>query len=85
VQGLSDSKLNKYLYEFKKDGAVSRSVGDSLTSGSASYKWNRENQLVWKENPADTNGTIFNVSVITQDSLLLQSIDSVVLFFKRVK
>ena len=85
IMGMVDSNLRKYHYEFTKDGSIAFSLGDSLIKDSSAYEWNKENQLVWKENPTDTSGDVFNVSQLTNDSLTLQSKDSSVLLFTKVK
>ncbi len=80
-----DSNLRKYHYEFSKDGSIAFLVGDSLVKDSSTYEWNKEKQLVWKEKPADNSGDVFNVTQLTNDSLALQSKDSSVLLFTKVK
>ena len=83
IIGIVAPDLMKYRYEFKTSGSVL--LTDSLTKDSSNYEWNKKNQLVWKENPADTSGEIFNVSIPHKDSLILQSTDSAVLLFTKVK
>lgn len=85
IMKIIEPDLMKYHYVFKKDGAISLLLRDSLTKDSARYEWNKENQLIWKEYPADTTGEVFNVSVPHKDSLVLQSQDSSVLVFTKVK
>ena len=85
IMGMVDPNLMKYQYEFTKGGAISRSLGDSLTKDSSRYEWKKENQLIWKEYPADTSGNVFKVSVLNEDSLVLQSEDSSILLFMKVK
>jgi len=80
-----DSNLRKYHYEFTKDGSVAFSLGDLLIKDRSGYEWNNENQLVWKENSTDTSGDVFKISLFTNDSLALQSKDSSVLLFTRVR
>jgi len=83
IIGIVAPDLMKYRYEFKTNGAIV--LVDSLTKDSSNYEWNKKDQLVWKEHPADTSGEIFNVSIPHKDSLTLQSTDSVVLLFTKVK
>lgn len=80
-----DPKLKNYQYEFKQNGTISLLQADSLTKDSMQYAWNSNDQLVWKEQPADTAGTTFSISALNKDSLLLLSNDSTLLLFKRVK
>jgi hypothetical protein len=85
IMGLVDPHLKKYEYEFTKDGAISLSLDDSLTKDSLRYVWNDKGQLLWKEYPIDTVGTVFDIPTLNQDSLLLRSDDSTTLVFKRIK
>jgi hypothetical protein len=83
IIGIVAPDLKKYRYEFKEGGFVL--LSDSLTKDSSKYEWNKKDQLIWKQHPADTSGEVFNVSIPHKDSLLLQSTDSVVLLFTKVK
>ena len=83
IIGIIAPDLMKYSYEFKTGGSVV--LVDSLSKDSSNYQWNKKDQLVWKEHPADTSGEIFNVSIPHEDSLRLQSTDSVVLLFTKIK
>ena len=85
IMGMVESNLKKYHYEFTKDGSISVSLGDSLTKDSSRYEWNKKDQLIWKEYPTDTTGEVFNVSIPHKDSLVVQSQDSSVLLFTKVK
>ena len=85
IMGMVDPHLMKYQYEFTKDGYLSLSLGDSLTKDSTRYEWNKKDQLVWKEYPTDSSGNIFKVSLLNNDSLVLQSEDSSILLFTKVK
>ena len=85
IMGMVDPNFMKYQYEFTKGGTISRSLGDSLTKDSSRYEWKKENQLVWKEYPADTSGNVFKVSILNKDSLMLQSEDSSILLFTKGK
>ena len=84
IMGMVELNLKKYHYEFTKDGSISVSLGDSLTKDSSRYEWNKKDQLIWKEYPADTTGEVFNVSIPHKDSLVVQSQDSSVLLFTKV-
>ena len=85
ILGIVAPDLMKYHYEFKKEGAIFFSLGDSLMKDSSRYEWNKKDQLIWKEYPADTSGDIFNVSILNKDSLTLQSEDSTTLLFTKLK
>ena len=86
ILGIVAPDLMKYRYELKQDGTISFSLGDSLIKDSSLYEWNKENQLVWKEYPADTtSNNVFKVSTLNEDSLVLQAEDSSLLLFTKVK
>lgn len=83
IIGIIAPDLMRYQYEFNQGGFVL--LSDSLTKDSSKYEWNKNDQLVWKEHPTDTSGEVFNVSLPHKDSLHLQSGDSTVLLFTKVK
>ena len=85
IKGLFDPKLKKYHYEFKKDGSIFQFADDSLTKDSSRYEWTKDNQLIWNENFANEKGEVFNISLFSSDSMQLQSKDSSVLLFTKVK
>ena len=80
-----DSAFSKYSYDFLKDGNIIRSLNDSAKTDTAHYEWNKVNELVWKEKINDSTGTIFSIVKLTQDSLQLQSTDSVGILFTKAK
>jgi hypothetical protein len=80
-----DSSFSKYRYDFLKDGNILRSLNDTAKADTSHYEWNKENQLVWKPKAADSTGKIFSVIKLTQDSLQVQSKDSISILFTKVK
>ncbi len=85
IMGMVDPHLMKYQYEFTRDGYLSLWLGDALTKDSTRYEWAEKNKLVWKDYPSDTSANVFNVSLLSNDSLILQSEDSSILLFTKVK
>jgi hypothetical protein len=85
IMGMVDTNLMKYDYEFTKDGNIRRSLGDSLTKDSSRYEWNATDQLVWKDYPSDTTGELLKITRLTTDSLQLQSPDSAIIIFTKLK
>ena len=83
--GMVVPHLMKYQYEFTRDSYLSLLLGDSLTKNSTRYEWTEKNKLVWKDYPSDTSPNVFNVSLLSNDSLILQSEDSSILLFTKVK
>lgn len=85
VMGLVDSNMLKYQYEFTTTGSILTSRGDSVTTDSLHYEWNKEDQLVWKEEPGDSTGNIFSVLKLSKDSLQVQTADSATFLFTKMK
>jgi hypothetical protein len=79
-----DSNFTKYRYDFKANGNVLKSIADSATTDTSHYEWTKKNELAWKENVADSN-EVFTVIKLNRDSLLLQSKDSVLFVFTKLK
>ena len=80
-----DSAFSMYHYDFLKDGNIVRSLNDSAKADTSHYEWKKANELVWKEKPGDSTGKIFSVLKLTQDSLQVQSKDSVIILFTKLK
>lgn len=80
---LIDSNFKNYSYQFQKDGKVLRLLKDSVQKDTTSYEW-KEKQLVFKQQ-GDSLVTLFTVSKLNQDSLVLLSKDSSVAYFTRFK
>lgn len=78
-----DSNFKNYSYQFQKDGKVLRLLKDSVQKDTTSYEW-KEKQLVFKQQ-GDSLVTLFTVSKLNQDSLVLLSKDSSVAYFTRFK
>lgn len=74
------------FYEFQKDGELLRSSTDSTKADTTFYEWNKSNELVWKETKDDsTIHKVFAVTTLNADSLVLQTKDSSVFYFMKVK
>ena len=80
-----DSAFSSYRYDLLKDGSILRSLNDSAKVDTSHYEWNKNNELVWKQNASDSTGNIFSVVKLTLDSLQVQSKDSVTILFIKLK
>lgn len=80
---LIDSNFKNYSYQFQKDGKIIRLLKDSVQKDTTSFEW-KEKQLVLKQQ-GDSSGTLFTVSKLNQDSLVLLSKDSSVAYFTKLK
>lgn len=85
IQPVKDSAQPLYSYDFQKDGLLFRSVSDTVKADSTHYEWNSSNELVMKENKADTTGKVYTISRLTPDSLQVLSKDSVSYLYIRVR
>ena len=81
----NDSGFNKYSYSFQKEGVVLRSISDSVKADTSHYELNEINELVLKEKASDSTGKTYSVVKLTQDSLQVQSKDSVTVLFTKAK
>ena len=81
----NDSSFKDYQYEFSKEGNIVRSLNDSTIADSVFYTWDKESNLEWKKNAADTTSVLYKVVQLTADSLQLLSKDSSVIQFTRLK
>ncbi len=85
IMSLVDSNMFRYKYEFTKEQTILRSLGDSVTADTSRYEWTNKNQLVWKEDKTDSTGSILHVAKLNKDSLLLESKDSIIILFTKLK
>ena len=82
---VTDSSFSIFRYEFLKSGDILRSINDSVKADTAYYEWNKDQELVWKEKPADETGNVFAVLTLNADSLQLQRKDSAIILFTKMK
>jgi hypothetical protein len=74
------------FYEFQKDGDLLRSSNDSTKADTTFYVWNNSNGIVFKETKDDsTDNKVFSVTKLKADSLVLQTKDSSIFYFTKVK
>ncbi|HYV54234.1 MAG TPA: hypothetical protein VE933_06610 [Chitinophagaceae bacterium] len=82
---LNDSTLKNTQYDFRKDGHFAQTPHDAAKKDSSYYEWNNKNELLIKESPGDSLSEIYTVNKLDKDSLVLQSKDSAVFVFTRIK
>jgi hypothetical protein len=82
-----DSNARKQVYDFQTSGQVLVSLpGDSLArQDTSSFAWGKANELLWKENAKDSIAELMTVVKLNKDSFVLQTKDSVLVYFKKVK
>ena len=81
----NDSNFSKYSYDFLKDGNIVRLLNDSTKADTMHFEWSKNNELIWKEKVTDSTGKSYAVVKLTQDSLQVQSKDSVTILFTKLK
>lgn len=81
----NDSGAGQFQYEFQDKGQLVRSAGDSIKADTSHYAWNKNNELVWKQDGTDSVGKSFTVLKLSADSLEVKAQDSVITLFTRVK
>jgi len=79
----NDSAFNKLNYNFEKEGLLI--ISDSTEADSTHYEWSKTNDLVWKDKATDSSGKTYAVLKLTHDSLRVQSKDSTIILFTKVK
>ncbi len=79
-----DSNYLLYQYHFGKDGKVLKSLPGKV-SDTSSYEWKDLKTLYWKENLSDSAGEYLQLQLLDDSRLVLQSKDSVSLFFSKKK
>ena len=79
----NDSAFNKLHYNFEKEGLLI--ISDSIEADSTHYEWSKTNNLVWKDKATDSSGVSYTVLTLTTDSLRVQSKDSNIILFTKVK
>lgn len=84
IMGMVDSNLVNYDYDFRKDGYILKFLKDSMQKDTTRFEWTKDNDLLWKE-PGDSSGQKLAVTKLNKDSLLLQSNDSTVFYFSRLR
>ena len=81
--GNPNSNRTKYEYDFKKENIVVISLNDSVLNDTAQYQWTKDKYIEWKKQ----GDSVESITVITlnKDSLVLQTKDSTVIYFKKAK
>ena len=80
----SDSNYLRYQYHFREDGKVLKSLPGN-SSDTSVYEWKDEKTLYWKEKFTDSTGEYLQLLSLDSNRLVLQSKDSVSLFFTKKK
>ncbi len=79
--GNPDSNRTKYDYDFKKENIVVISLNDSVLSDTVRYQWTKDNHIEWKKQ--NDSAESLAVTTLNKDSLVLQTKDSAVIYFKK--
>jgi len=82
-----DSNVRNQVYDFQTNGQVFISLPtDSLSKkDTSSFTWGKDNEIVWKEKYSDSTTESMTVIKLDKKDLVLQSADSTLVYFKKVK
>lgn len=84
---LKDSSFRRHRYDFQNGGTFLQTVNDSakVKTDTSYYEWGKKNELLIKEAVKDSVGEQYTISKLSKDSLILQSKDSAVFVFTKLK
>jgi len=82
-----DSNVRKQVYDFQTNGRVFVSLpNDTLSKkDTSSFTWRKDRELLWKDNYSDSTSESMIVIKLDKKGLVLQSADSTLVYFKKVK
>jgi hypothetical protein len=80
-----DSVFSSFSYDFTNEGIIIHNANDTINIDTLYYDWSKDNTLLWKQSQADSTGEVFTVIKLKQDSLQLQSADSLSILFTKIK
>jgi hypothetical protein len=82
-----DSNAKKLVYDFQPDGRiyVTNPADSSLKKDTSSFIWGKEKEIFWKEKIADTTSESMTVIKLEKEEFVLQSKDSILVYFRKQK
>lgn len=82
-----DSTARNQVYDFQTNGQVLVLLpSDSLAKkDTSSFAWGKENELLWKEKYTDSTAESMKVIKLDKENFIIQSEDSTLVYFKKVK
>ena len=82
-----DSNARREVYEFQTNGQVFVSLpNDALLKKDTSlFAWGKDKELLWKDNHFDSATVSMTVIKLDKKDLVLRSVDSVLVYFKKVE
>lgn len=84
LAGYPDSNLIEYDYDFQKENIVIKFLRDSALKDTIRYQWAKDNRLIWKGQD-DSAGHSLTITTLNKDSLVLQTKESAMIYFKKAK
>lgn len=83
----SDSNFFRQVYDVKADKQVLISTpADTVAKvDTTSYDWTNENEITWKEKPAEKTIGILKVIRLDSTDMVLQTTDSTMVYLKKVR
>lgn len=82
-----DSTAKNIVYDFQPDGMVlvSHSSDSLQKKDTSSFAWNEKKELVWKEKSTDSIADTMTVIKLDKKDFVVQSADSTLIYFRKVK
>ncbi|MDP4264358.1 MAG: hypothetical protein Q8941_17645 [Bacteroidota bacterium] len=85
ILALTDSDRIRCRYDFRENGTILQLQKGQAKTDTSWYEWTPKSDLLLKEAPKDSTGERFVVNKLGDDSLVLQSKDSAVFVFTKLK
>jgi hypothetical protein len=82
-----DSNAGREVYDFQTNGQVFVSLpNDSLSKkDTSSFAWGKDKELLWKDNHSDSSTESMTLIKLDKKDLVLRSVDSILVYFKRIE
>lgn len=82
-----DSNARNLVYDFQTDGKVLASLpsDSTATKDTSSFSWGNGKAFLWKEKITDSTADTMMVIKLNKKDFVLQSLDSTLIYLKKVK
>lgn len=82
-----DSNSRKLVYDFQPDGKVivSNPADSNAKKDTTSFRWGKDKEIFWKERITDTATERMTVVKLDKEDFVLQSKDSILIYFRKMK
>ena len=82
-----DSNARKLVYDFQPDGKVfvTNPADSSAKKDTSAFAWGKEKEILWKEKSTDSTMESMTVVKLNKEDFVLQSKDSILVYFRKIK